>query len=40
MLYTYPGYCADGRTELSEVPGTGMSVLQKLQKIFVRYYGG
>ena len=36
MLYTYPGYLWHGRTELTEVPGTGMNVLQNLQKIFVR----
>ena len=28
MLYPYPGYCCTGRTELTEVPGTGMKVLQ------------
>ena len=28
MLYPYPGYCGTGRTELTEVPGTGMNVLQ------------
>ena len=24
MLYPYPGYCGTGRTDLTEVPGTGM----------------
>ena len=28
MLYPYPGYCGHGRTEITEVPGTGMNVLQ------------
>ena len=28
MLYPYPGYCGTGRTELTEVPGTGMNVVQ------------
>ena len=28
------------RTELPEVPGTGMNVLQNLQKFFVGYYPG
>ena len=31
MLYQYPGSLWHRRTELPEVPGTGMSVLQKLQ---------
>ena len=35
MLYPYPGSLWHRRTELPEVPGTGMSVLQKLQKFFV-----
>ena len=35
MLYPYPGYLWHGRTELTEVPGTGMNVLQNLQKFFV-----
>ena len=29
------GYGYDCRTELQEVPGTGMNVLQNLQKFFV-----
>ena len=37
MLYPYPGYCGHGVTELPEVPGTGMKVLQNLQKFFVGY---
>ena len=32
MLYHYPGYCGTGLTELTEVPGTGMEVLQNFQK--------
>ena len=28
MLYPYPEYCGTGRTELTEVPGTGMNVIQ------------
>ena len=36
MLYPYPGYCGAGRTELTEVPGTGMNVLQISQKFRVR----
>ena len=28
----YPGYCETGRTELTEVPGTGMKVVHNLQK--------
>ena len=32
----YPGYCAEGLTELTEVPGAGMDVLQNLQKFRVR----
>ena len=35
-LYPYPGYCGHGRTELTEVPGTGMNVVQNLQKFWVR----
>ena len=37
MLYPYPGYLWHGRTKLTEGPGTGMSVLQNLQKFFVGY---
>ena len=35
MLYLYPGSLWHRRIELPEVPGTGMSVLQNLQKFFV-----
>ena len=28
MLYPYPGYLWHERTELTEVPGTGMNVVQ------------
>ena len=35
MLYPYPAYLWHGRTELTEVPGTGMNVVQNLQKFFV-----
>ena len=38
MLYPYPGYCGTGRTELTEVPGMGMNVLQSSQKLFVRVW--
>ena len=37
MLYRYPRYyCETGRTELTEVPGTGMKVVQNIQKFRVR----
>ena len=36
MLYPYPGYSGTGRTELTELPGTGMNVLQNSQKFRVR----
>ena len=36
MLYPYPGYCGTGRTELRDVPGTGMNVLHTSQKFRVR----
>ena len=36
MLYPYPAYCGSGRTELTEVPGTGMNVLQNSQKFRVQ----
>ena len=42
MLYPYPGYCGMERTELTEVPGTGMKVVQKLAEvpgIVARAYG-
>ena len=35
MLYTYPGYLWNGRTEFIEVPCTGMNVVQNLQKFSV-----
>ena len=35
MLFPYPGYCGKGRTELTEVPGTGMSVQQNSRKLRV-----
>ena len=35
MLYPYPGSLWHWGTEVPEVPGTGMSVLQKLQKFFL-----
>ena len=35
MLYPYPGYLWHERTELTEVPGTGINVLQNIQKFFV-----
>ena len=34
------GYGYECRTELPEVPGTGMNVLQNLQKVFVEEYPG
>ena len=36
MRYPYPGYCGTGRTELTEVPGTGTKVLHNFQKFWVR----
>ena len=36
MPYPYPGYLRRWRTELTEVPGTGMNVLHNLQKFRVR----
>ena len=39
MLYSYPGYLWHGRTELTEVPGTAMNVVQNLQKFRVRVRG-
>ena len=35
-LYPYLGYFGTGLTELAEVPGTGMKVLQNFQKFRVR----
>ena len=31
MLYPYPGYCGTRLTEVTEVPGTGVGVLQSFQ---------
>ena len=36
IMCPYPGNCGTGRTELTEVPGTGMNVLQNSQKFRVR----
>ena len=36
MLYPYPRYSWHWRTELTEVPGTGINALQNLQKFRVR----
>ena len=38
MLYPYPRYYDTGRTELTEVPGTGMNGLQNSQKFRVRVW--
>ena len=38
--YGSSGYGYESRTELTEIPGTGMNVLQNLQKFFVGYYPG
>ena len=38
VLYQYPGYCGTERTELTEVPATGMNVVQNSQKFFVRMW--
>ena len=38
-MYPYPGYCGTGLTELTEVPGTGMNVLQNFQKFRVLWHG-
>ena len=38
-LYSYPVNCVTERTELTEVPGTGMNVLQNFQKFRVLWYG-
>ena len=38
MLYPYPGYGGTGGTELTQVPGTGMNVLQNPQKFRVCGY--
>ena len=36
MLYPYRGYCGTGRTELTQVPDTGMNVIQNSKKFRVR----
>ena len=37
-VYPYPGYClCHSLTEVTEVPGEGMGILQNLQKFRVRY---
>ena len=38
MVYPYPGYLWHGRTELTEVPGTGMNIVQTLLKFRVRVW--
>ena len=40
MLYAFTGYLWHWRTELTQVPGTGMSVLQYFQKFCVEKYPG
>ena len=35
-LYRFPGYCGTRLTELTEVPGTGMNVVQNFLKFRVR----
>ena len=39
MWRPYPGYCGTGRTELAEVSGTGMKVLQNFHKFRVLWHG-
>ena len=38
MLHPYPWYCGTGRTEPTEVPGTGTNVLQNSQKFRVETF--
>ena len=38
LLYPYPGYLWHARTELTEVPGTDMNVVQNPNKLFVRVW--
>ena len=38
MVYPYPRYCGEGHTELTEVPGTGMNVVQISRKFQVRVW--
>ena len=39
VVYPYPGYCGAGLTELTEVPGTGVKVLQNSQHFRVLWHG-
>ena len=39
MLYTYPGFCGTGITELTEISGSGMKVLKNFQKFLVLWHG-
>ena len=32
-LYPYPGYCGNGRTELTEIPSTGVEVLSEVPEV-------
>ena len=36
--YPYPGYYGTGRTELTDVPGTGMNVIHNSQKFRVLWH--
>ena len=38
-MYPYPGCCGTGLAELTEVPGTGMNVLQNFQNFRVLWHG-
>ena len=38
MIYPYPGYLWHWRTELPEVPGTGMSVIHNFQEFPIRVW--
>ena len=38
MMYPYPGYCGTGLRKLTEVPGTGIKVLQNLQNFRVLWH--
>ena len=37
-IYPYPGYCGTERADLTDVPGTGMNVVQNPNKLFVRVW--
>ena len=39
MLHPYPRYCGTDLTDFTEVPGTGMKVLQNFQKFRVLRHG-